>query len=103
MLKFAFVADITKFDPDKAHFSQHVLDSICTFSFDKRLVMKFVNTLYETRYSKYVAICPKRAPSKGYSICKYINWTGIPGSICIKHKYNQHLHSYLSGAQFYKL
>ena len=61
------------------------------------------NTLYETRYSNYVGICPKTAPSKGYSICKYINWTGIPGSICIKNKYNQHLHSYLSGAQFYNL
>ena len=65
--------------------------------------MKCVNTLYETRYSNYVGICPKTAPSKGYSICTYINWTGIPGSICIKNKYNQHLHSYLSGAQFYNL
>ena len=86
MLKFAFVADITKFDPDKAYFSQHVLDAICTFSFDERLVMNCVNILYETRYSNYVGIGvgPKTAPSKGYSICKYINWTGIPGSICIK-------------------
>ena len=41
MLKFAFVADITKFDPDKAYFSQHVLDAICTFSFDERLVMNY--------------------------------------------------------------
>ena len=103
VLKFAFVADITKFDPDKAYFSQHVLDAICTFSFDERLVMNCVNTLYETRYSNFVGICPKSAPSKGYSICKYINWTGIPGSICIKNKYKQHLHSYLSGAQFYNL
>ena len=46
--------------------------------------MKCVNSLYETRYSNYVGICPKPAPSKGYSICKYINWTGIPGSTCIK-------------------
>ena len=45
---------------------------------------------------------PQTAPSTGYSICKYTNWTGIPGSICIK-KFNQHLHSYLSGAQFYNL
>ena len=44
VLKFAFVADITKFDPDKAYFSQHVLDAICTFSFDERLVMKCVYT-----------------------------------------------------------
>ena len=36
VLKFAVVADITKFDPDKAYFSQHVLDAICTFSFDER-------------------------------------------------------------------
>ena len=34
VLKFAFVADITKFDPDRAYFSQHVLDAICTFSFN---------------------------------------------------------------------
>ena len=50
---FAFVSDITKCDPDKAYFSQHVLDAICTFSFNERLVMKCVNTLYETRYSNY--------------------------------------------------
>ena len=81
VLKFAFVADITKFDPDKAYFSQHVLDAICTFSFDERLVMNCVNTLYETRYSIYVGICPKTEQKK----------------------YNQHLHSYLSGAQFYNL
>ena len=49
MLKFVFMADITKFDPDKAYF----LDAICTFSFDERLVMNCVNTLYETRYSNY--------------------------------------------------
>ena len=71
MLKFAFVADITKFDPDKAYFFQHDLDAICTFSFDERLVMNCVNTPYETRYSNYVGICPKTAPSKGCSICKY--------------------------------
>ena len=87
VLKFAFVADITKFDPDKTYFSQYVLDAICTFSFDERLVMNCVNTLYEARYSNYVGICPKTAPNKGYSICKYINWTGTPGSICIKNKY----------------
>ena len=34
---------------------------------------------------------------------EYINWTGTSGSICIKNKYKQHLHSYLSGAQFYNL
>ena len=90
------------YDPDKASFSQHVLDAICTFSFDERLVMNCVNTLYETRYSNFVGICPK-SKGKGYSICKYINWTDIPGSICIKNKYKQHLHSYLSGAQFYNL
>ena len=50
VLKFAFVADITKFDLDKAYFSQHVLEAICTFSFDERLVMNCVNTLYEARY-----------------------------------------------------
>ena len=68
MLKFALVSDITKLDPDKAYFSQHVLDAICTFSFDERIVMKCVNTLNETRYSNYVGICPKIAPNKGYSI-----------------------------------
>ena len=67
-----------------------------TFSFDERLVMNCVNNLCETRYSNYVGICPKTAPSNGYYISKYINWTGIPGSICIKNKYDQHLHSYLS-------
>ena len=44
VLKFAFVADITKFDPYNAYFSQHVMDAICTFSFDERLVMKCVYT-----------------------------------------------------------
>ena len=67
VLKFAFVADITKFDPDKSYFSQHVLDAICTLFFDEKLVMNCVNTLYEIRYSNYVGICPKTAPSKGYS------------------------------------
>ena len=103
MLKFALVTGFTKFDPDKAYFSQLVLDAICTFSFEERLVMKCVNTLYETRYSNYIGICPKKTPSKGYSICKYINWTGITGSVCIRNKYNPHLHSYLSGAQLYNL
>ena len=70
VLMFAFVSDITKCDPDKAYFSQHVLDAICTFSFNERLVMKCVNTLYETRYLNYVGICPKTAPSKVYFICK---------------------------------
>ena len=40
-----------------------MLDAICTFSFDERLVMNCVNTLYEARYSNYVGICPKTAPS----------------------------------------
>ena len=77
----------------KFTFSQHVLDVICTFSFDERIVIKCGNTLYETRNSNYVGICLKTAPSKGYSICKYINWTGIPRPFCIKNKSNQHLHS----------
>ena len=47
----------TKFNPDNAYFSKHMLDAICTFTFDE-------------------------APSNGYAICKYINWTGIPGSVC---------------------
>ena len=49
VLKFAFVADITMFDPDKAYFSQHVLDAICTFSFDERLVMKCQMFQYSLR------------------------------------------------------
>ena len=28
----------------------------------------------------------------------YINWTGIPGSVCDKKKYNQHLHIYMNKA-----
>ena len=43
------------------------------------------------------------APSNGYAICKYINWTGIPGSVCDKNKYHQHLHVFMKKAHFYNL
>ena len=51
VLQLAFEANITKFDPGKAYFSQHVLGAICTFSFEESLVVKCVNILYDTRYS----------------------------------------------------
>ena len=35
VLKFAFEANITKFNPDNAYFSKHMLDAICTFTFDE--------------------------------------------------------------------
>ena len=47
--------------------------------------------------------CPKTAPSNGYAICKYINRTGIPGSVCEKNKYHQHLHVFMNKAHFYNL
>ena len=35
VLKFVFEANITKFNPDNAYFSKHMLDVICTFTFDE--------------------------------------------------------------------
>ena len=91
---------LTKFDPDKAYLPKHVLDAICTFSFDERLVMKYVNTLYETRYSNYLlAFVQKQHLVK---VILFAN-ISIGPAICIKNNYNQHLHIHLSGAQFYNL
>ena len=103
VLKFAFEANITKFNPDNAYFSKQMLDAICTFTFDEGSVKKGIDTLYLNRFSNFVGICPKTAPSNGYAICKYINWTGIPGSVCDKNKYHQHLHVFMNRAHFYNL
>ena len=64
VLKFAFEANITKFNPDNAYFS-NMLDAICTFTFDEVLVKKYIDMLYLNRFSNYVGICPKTAPSNG--------------------------------------
>ena len=32
----------------------------------------------------FVGICPKTAPSQGYTICKYIKWVGMHGKYMIK-------------------
>ena len=103
VLKLAFESNITKFNPDNTYYSQDVLAAICTFTFNENTVKMFINTLYEERDSIYIGICPKTAPSNGYAICKYINWTGIPGSVCDKKKYNQHFHIYMNKAHFYNL
>ena len=65
VLKFVFEANITKFQPDNAYFSKHMLDAICTFTFDEVLVKKYIDMLYLNRFSNYVGICPKTAPSNG--------------------------------------
>ena len=83
VLKLAFESNITKFNPDNTYYSQDVLAAICTFTFNENTVKMFINTLYEERDSIYIGICPKTAPSNGYAICKYIDWTGIPGSVCL--------------------
>ena len=57
--------------------------------------------MYLNRFSNFIGICPKTAPSNGYAICKYINWTGIPGSVCEKNKYHQHLHVFMNRNQRY--
>ena len=56
---------------------------------------------YENRYINFVGICPKTAPSQGYSICKYVNWIGIHGRIGDKNNHRKHSHIYLSKAQFW--
>ena len=52
------------------------------------------------RYISFVGICPKTAPSQGYTICKYTNWVGMHGEIGDKNYYRKHLHMYLSKARF---
>ena len=65
VLKFALESNITKFNPDNAYFSKHMLDAICTFTVDEVLVKKCTDTLYLNRFSNFVGICPKTAPSNG--------------------------------------
>ena len=42
----------------------------------------------------YVGVCPKTAQSKGYTICKYVNWIGMHGEIGDKNNYRKHLHMF---------
>ena len=60
-----------------------------------------MNTLSENRYTSFVGVCPKTAQSKGYTICKYVNWIGMHGEIGDKNNYRKHLHVFLSKAHFY--
>ena len=55
------------------------------------------------RYINCVDICPKTAPSQGYTICKYVNWIGMHGEIGDKNNYRKHLHVFLSKDHFYNL
>ena len=45
VLKFAFESNITKFNPDDTYYSQHVLDAICTFTFDENTVRNCINCI----------------------------------------------------------
>ena len=95
--------------------SQYALDAlclalcqaICTFTFDENTVLKDANTLFEIRYSKYIGIRPQTA-----RICYlhiyiyiyiyvYVYVDQQPRSVCNTKKYNQHLHIYLTRAQFF--
>ena len=35
-----------------------------------------------------------RKQSKGYTICKYVNWIGMHGKIGDKNNYRKHIHIY---------
>ena len=54
---------------------------VCNISFNEDNITDFINTIYEKRYISFVGICPKTAPSQGYTICKYTNWVGMHGKI----------------------
>ena len=49
--------------------------------FNEYHIIEYINTLYENRYITFVGVCPKTAPSQGYTICKYVNWVGMHGRI----------------------
>ena len=84
-------------------FSMQTFSEVCNISFNEDNIKDFINTIYEKRYISFVGICPKTAPSQGYTMCKYINWVGMHGKIGDKNNYHKHLHMYLSKAQFYNL
>ena len=75
------------------------LNEVCSISFNEDNIKDYMDTIYEKRYISFVGICPKTAPSKGYTICKYTNWVGMHGKIGDKNNY----HMYLSKDQFYNL
>ena len=70
---------------------------VCSISFSEDH-KEYIYTIYEKRYINFVGICPKTAPSKSYTICKYINWVGLHRKIGNKNNYRKHLHMYLSKA-----
>ena len=59
-----------------------------------------MNTLSDKRYISFVGVCPKTAPSQGYTICKYDNWIGMHGRIGDKNNCRKHVHIFLSIAHF---
>ena len=62
-----------------------------------------MNTLYEKRYINFVSICPKTAPSQGYTMCKYVHWIGMHGRLGDKNNCHKILHVYLSKAHLCNL
>ena len=72
---------------------------VCSISFNEDH-KEYINTIYEKRYINFVGICPKTAPSQGYTICKYVNLVGIHGKYMIK---TITANTYLSKALFYNL
>ena len=66
-------------------------------------IIEYMNTLYEKRYISFAGVCPKTAPSQGYTICKYVNWIGMHGRIGDKNSYRKHLHMFFIKAHFYNL
>ena len=53
----------------------------CTFNevlsihFNEDHTIEYMSTLYGKMYIKFFGVCPKTAPSQGYSICKYVSKT----------------------------
>ena len=70
------------------------------FAFETKLI-NFINIF--SMYYNLIGVCPKTAPSQGYTTCNHINWIGIHGRIGDKKTTSKHVHIFLSKDHFYNL
>ena len=67
-IKYAFEANLINFDPDYNISTYRLLNEVCNINFNEDHIIEYMNTLYEKRYISFVGVCPKTAPSQGYTI-----------------------------------
>ena len=56
------------FNPDINILSMQTFSEVCSISFNEDHIKEYINNIYEKMYINFVGICPKTAPSQGYTI-----------------------------------